>query len=157
MAALVTCACAGSSGPKEDDGGGITSERDAEAADAVSVAPVLQGDGAIGDSGDIDGCDPVQPYVGEHACPSNEVCAPDEPYQMTSSCGGNVGTGLQGTGCVTSVDCAGGYDCVALGSHRLCARYCRYDSHFVDCGTSLTCTALLPPAYYGGTEIGICL
>lgn len=61
-----------------------------------------------------------------------------------------AGTGVQGTSCAGSADCAPGFLCV-LGSAPSCHRYCSTDdaAHGCDVGTSCHMWSILDGVIYG--------
>jgi hypothetical protein len=96
-------------------------------------------------------CDPM---VG--GCRSGEDCVlgvgMDGRFDANCRVPGSSG---YGAACVDQADCAAGLLCVtSAGAGTLCEYLCEVGT--ADCGSSVACGRLDPPALFGGTEFGVC-
>ena len=180
---VVFCSCGGAAGQIGDGGvasqdavvmqqqdagvDGNESMLDADGPDirdhVAGVSPVLEGGSGIppSDASGSQECNPVQPFEADAshiACPENQQCNFGESDPTAFRCGGTGGPGVQGAGCMYTVDCSAGYYCATVHQSETCARYCRIGAAFDDCGTMYSCTPFLAfAAYDGSQEIGVCL
>ena len=96
-------------------------------------------------------CDPM---IG--GCSSGEDCVlgvgMDGRFDANCRVPGSSG---YGDACVDQADCAAGLLCVTSpGSGTYCEYLCEVGT--ADCGSSITCGRLDPPALFAGTEFGVC-
>jgi hypothetical protein len=159
MALIVICGCSSAAnGPNAAD----------SATSTTPISPVVLPDGGTLSDAEVTStdsgvqpteCNPIQPYIADTthvACPPGDSCGFVQPDQDQTNCGPS-GMGVQGTGCNGQEDCIAGYDCVMIGQHGSCARFCRVGATFDDCGSEYACTAFLAPADDGSQEVGVCL
>lgn len=94
-------------------------------------------------------CDPLNP---EPICGVNTHCMPQPDNAPT--CEGPAGPGTQGQSCLSDANCNTVYICLDSGGGQTCHRWCVVGGS--PCPGSLSCFALDPPLYAGGSQYGIC-
>jgi hypothetical protein len=114
----------------------------------VPLREVGRADGGVAVESACDPAHPQNPQFSLLACPAGDVC-------ISASTGNSVcnrgGTGIEGTQCTSSADCAPGLYCPLSGLR--CVRYCLAES---DC-VARTCDFSLTPAQYAGSyRVGHC-
>jgi hypothetical protein len=97
-------------------------------------------------------CDPREPST---TCDGAEVCAlvGGEPTCVPST---GVGTGLEGTTCTASADCAPGLACIRYGDGAECAAVC-CPSDAATCGSDMRCSIVGGLAEGGSTDWWHCI
>lgn len=128
--------------------GGVVSDGGTGGSGGVSGAGAVSGTGAAGESGGVGGVAAEGGTPGTPVAPPEFACQvqrkPDDPNSVIAQCS-VAGTGRVGDPCLTSSDCAAGYQvgnrkygalgCVGNGTSGLCEPYCCKDDDSCEKGT----------------------